>query len=149
MELAQICIKESMQDAGTWTYGFLSSIHAHTKQLKTKDFEKFISELFKFIMEPSTTDLQRFKISQMLSTIKFQNIHQANYCYVDHKTDVTKFCSTLDTSPLAKATKKLLLSMFVAQEQFPGSKKYKAFSVSPVVFQVNPPKQRRNTYNNE
>ena len=135
-----------MPDAGTWTYGFISSTHSSIKQLKPKDFEKFISELFKFVMDPNTQNLQRFKISQMLSTIKFQNIHQNIHCYIDHKTDVTKFATTLDSSPLAQATKKLLLSMFITPEQFPGSKRYRAFSVSPVVFQVTQTKQRRNTY---
>ena len=150
MELAQQAIKESMDDAGTWTYGFLSSIHSQTKRLRSKDYDIFVTELFKFIMNDSTQNLQKFKIAQMLSSLKFQNPTASADAFPKHKDEISKFVSTLDSTPLAQATKKLLMSMFAPQEQYPGTKKYKAFSVSPVVFTTNLTKApRRNTYHND
>lgn len=132
MSLAELVIKESKNDAGTWTYKFLSSIHMKSKELKRNEYNKFISQLFSYLMEDDTPDLQRFKVAQMLSYLKLQNPSLSIEIFEQHKEAVEKFSVSIDSSKYGNIIKKHLRQMYASPEASAYSiQKIKHLSASP------------------
>ena len=116
MELAELIIKESANEGGTWTYRFLTDVNAQTGGLKQHEFDKLISRLFSYIMENTTPNLQRFKIAQLLSSLKMQNPFLSEEIFGKHRENVEKLIASLDSSKYGDATKRQLHNIYGSTE---------------------------------
>ncbi|EAX93627.1 hypothetical protein TVAG_336130 [Trichomonas vaginalis G3] len=106
-DLAKLIFQESLLPSTTWTYKFLSQTQKSVKKLREKDYAKLISSLFEFFLQNSTTSLQKFKISQLISSIVIQNLERSASIIPEYKDSVMKHIETFQDSSISSQQRKL------------------------------------------
>lgn len=126
-------IEESKKCDGTWTLSFLTSVQTAVLRLPLNFYHKLINQLIDYIMDKETTDLQRFKIAQLLNSIKFQKKVQMQEIFQERMNEINSFCDSLDNSYLNSPTKKLLLCVCAEPIQKSKNLRYMANSTEPII----------------
>ncbi|EAX86067.1 hypothetical protein TVAG_127570 [Trichomonas vaginalis G3] len=62
-------INESQSSSGTWSYTFMFEVRNILKNLRQNDKVKVFTGLFEVILHKEITELQKFKLSQLLCYI--------------------------------------------------------------------------------
>lgn len=127
-------VEESKKCDGTWTLSFLQSTQSSILRLPVAAYRRLINSLLDYIMDQQTSDLQRFKISQLLNSIKSNKKSQFSEILKSRMTEINDFCASLDDSLLAPSIKKLLASVYSEPIQKSSKNlRYKASSTEPTV----------------
>lgn len=69
MSLLNQIISESQSSSGTWSYTFMFEVKNMMKKLHQKDKMKVFSGLFDVILQDPVSELQQFKICQLICYI--------------------------------------------------------------------------------
>ena len=131
--IVQAVIEESKQEAGTWSYAFLSDIFKSIRKLRTNEYNKFFELVLNYMKQDDTTQLQKFKLAQLLSSTNQQNPGKATQFLSEKQPEIMKFAETCIGSPLLQAAKKLILGLFTVHAVPATKTRYTSSSTEPTI----------------
>ena len=100
--------------------------------MKNKEYDSFIEMLINYSMEADTQELSRFKIVQLISSIKAQCINQKEDIFTVNKEKWLAFANTLSDSILGHATSKLINNIYFVKRSPFGQPRFVSSS-TPIV----------------
>ena len=109
-------IQESKNSAGTWSYAFIKEVHTHAKQMRANEYNMFIEQLMKYATDQTTEELARFKVVQLISSVKAQCYNKGEEVFISNKDIWIKFGSTIDETVLGHATNRLIKGFYFTKE---------------------------------
>lgn len=131
-EFSQTVIEEAQKPAGTWSYKFLSEVSKNMKKCKDSDYDEFIQHLLDFVASDDTEVLQVFKMSQLISTLKYQNPNKGLEIFEKNKEEILKKITEMPDSPLSQASKRHFKAIFTTTPIKPVMTSHiKSFSQEP------------------
>ena len=133
-QLFKVIVEESKKKDGTWSYHFLQDIRMRCKKLHEKQLTKCFTMLIDHLISDQSTTLEKYKIAQLMSILKFQFLFKGFQTLDERKATVEKYLlESMPTDALAVAAKKLIGELFVSlPERAPA--KIHAYSSQPIVY---------------
>ena len=108
-------IDYSKNDDGTWKLSFLKFCFQEFDHLGENNIVPFINTLVNYL-DSNPSSLSKFKISQFLSMLQFQEIPCLDQAYVLLGPKITEIAEKLGNDLLSLATQKLLKSLIYSPQ---------------------------------
>lgn len=105
-------IDEAKKPSGTWSYEFITDTHRSIKKLRTREFSQIVGGLSESFSQSDNNVLTKFKIAQLLSSIKIQNPARGDEPYLQVKDTLLKAVSELPDAQLSVPCRKLIVSLY-------------------------------------
>ena len=127
--------EESAKKDGTWSYRFLQDLKMKCKQVHEKQLSKCFTLLIDFVISEESSSLEKYKIAQFMSIMRFQCLVKGFQSFNEKKSQVEKYMAeSMPSDPLAVAAKRLLAEIFTSVVEKPNPKIHSYSSQPSYVF---------------
>ncbi|EAX89279.1 hypothetical protein TVAG_222330 [Trichomonas vaginalis G3] len=116
VQLLENILEEAKKPSGTWSYEFITETHRSIKRLRDREFSTIVIGLSDFFEKSEDNVLTKFKIAQLLSSIKIQNPSRCEEVYQMVKESLLKASSELPETQLSIPCRKLIETLYDQRE---------------------------------